>query len=141
MSLCPAVDDVPIFKFEAPSNAGLSHSALSKTTSRCFDIDVTAVVSKGALAAIQQLQAFHKSYSTAWGKRHQVLPLLHLPLADLFDRNGANQTLKTPLPELGIKVHLSRDAAIGGDIAMAGAAVFSHSHVMAALPGSTVTVN
>jgi hypothetical protein len=100
------------------------------------------VIAKGVNAAIQQLQAFHKASLSVWGKRRQVLPLRHLPLADMRNRNWADRIPESMLNrELGVKVHLCRDAVVGGDIAMAGAAVFTHSHVMMKLICSLLMLN
>ncbi len=88
------------------------------------------MIAKGANAAIQQLQAFHRASMAVLGKRRQVLPLLHLPLADLRNCNWTDRIPESMLHrELGVKVHLPRDTSIGGDIAIAGAAVFTHSQV------------
>ena len=94
--------------------------------------DIATVIAKGANAAILQLQTFYKASAASGGKqRRQVLPLLHVPLADLRKRNWAAQIPSSLAPEeTGVVVHLSRDLAAGGDIAMAGAAVLTHSHVL-----------
>jgi hypothetical protein len=126
LSLCTASDDTPAFKFEAPSNAGPFESSPAQTN---FHPDhTTAVIAKGANAAIQQLQNFHKAHNP--GKRRQVIPLRHAPLADLRKQNWAQLIPEYVLnKDLGISVHLSRDIAVGGDAAMAGVAVFTHSNV------------
>ncbi len=64
------------------------------------------------------------------GKRRQVLPLRHAPLADLRKQNWAEFIPEYVLnKDLGISVHLSRDIAVGGNATIAGAAVFTHSNV------------
>jgi hypothetical protein len=89
------------------------------------------VIAKGANAAIQQLQAFHKVSSALWGKRRHVLPMCQIPLVDLRNQKWADQIPESMLyRELGINVHLSRDSAVGGDTALAGAVVVTHAHVM-----------
>jgi hypothetical protein len=131
LSLCTAADDTPAFKFEAPSNAGPFESSPAQTN--CHPDHTTAVIAKGANVAIQQLQNFHKTNNP--GKRRQVIPLRHAPLADLRKQNWAELIPENLLnKDLGISVHLSRDIAVGGDAAMAGAAVFTHSNV----PGHNV---
>jgi hypothetical protein len=91
----------------------------------------SAVGTKGANAAIQQLQAFHKGYFAVGGKRRQVLPLCHIPLADLRNQNWADNIPESMLfRQLGVKVHVSRDITTSGDVAMAGAVVVTHSHVI-----------
>jgi hypothetical protein len=136
LSLCTASDDTPAFKFEAPSNAGPFESSPAQTN--CHPNHTTAVVAKGANVAIQQLQNFHKTNNP--GKRRQVIPLRHAPLADLRKQNWAELIPENVLnkdSDLGISVHLSRDIAVGGDAAMAGAAVFTHSNV----PGHAKTIS
>jgi hypothetical protein len=126
LSLCTASDDTPAFKFEAPLNAGPFESSPAQTN--CHPDHTTAVIAKGANVAIQQLQSFHKTNNP--GKRRQVIPLRHAPLADLRKQNWAELIPENVLNEdLGISVHLSRDIAVGGDAAMAGAAVFTHTNV------------
>lgn len=126
LSLCTASDDTPAFKFEAPSNAGPFESSHAQIN--CRTDHTAAVIAKGANAAIQQLQNFYKTNNP--GKRRQVLPLRHAPLADLRKQNWAEFIPEYVLnKDLGISVHLSRDIAVGGDATIAGAAVFTHSNV------------
>ena len=91
-------------------------------------IEVTTVIAKGANAAIQQLQTFHKTSAGIVGRRRQVLPLLHAPLVDMRKQNWAAQ-IPDSLEETGVSVHLNRDLAVGGDISIAGALVLTHSNV------------
>jgi hypothetical protein len=100
----------------------------SHAQTNCRTDHTTAVIAKGANAAIQQLQNFYKTNNP--GKRRQVLPLRHAPLADLRKQNWAEFIPEYVLnKDLGISVHLSRDIAVGGDATIAGAAVFTHSNV------------
>ncbi len=89
--------------------------------------DVAAVVAKGANIAIQQLQMYHKA-SAGGSKRRQVLPLFHLPLANFRNQSVEDQISQSSI-DIGVSVHLPRDFAEGGDTAIAGAAVFTHTHV------------
>jgi hypothetical protein len=130
LSLCTSTDDIPAFKFEAPANAGARHHTVGKPVITTMTL-MPAAIAKGANSAIQQLQSYHKSSFASGGKRRQLLPLCHLPLADMRMRNWQDQMPESLLGiHLGTVVHLPRDAAAGGDSAISGAAVFTHSHVI-----------
>jgi hypothetical protein len=130
LSLCTSTDDVPAFKFDAPGNAGARHHTAGKPIITTIT-PMPAVIAKGANSAIQQLQSYHKSSFASGGKRRQLLPLCHLPLADMRKRNWQDQMPESLLGmDLRTAVHLPRDVAAGGDSAISGAAVFTHSHVI-----------
>jgi hypothetical protein len=87
-------------------------------------------MTKGVNTIIQHLQAFDKTSHSSCGKRRHVLPLRHLPLADIRNANWMEQIPDSSLhSDTGIMVHLPSDLAEGGEQAMCGAAVFTHSHV------------